>query len=1044
MKPITPPDIDSRDNADLVRQTSRLAQALSGWSPGAGPDAASALIGAFAGMAQQVIARLNQMPNRHFLAYLRMLGLQPRPARAAEVPLTFTASAGAQQVRVPAGTQVRGQRADGSSVTFYTSDALELLPAGGPLLARAISYQPKEANCLDRISFDTSIATGRAAGSYQVFAGEDAVEHAVYLAADEVISIVDATVELSIDFASAADAEAWADLQEAGSVVWEYFSDADEGAAWKPLVPGAGTTDDRTYRCQLFDPQTRPADMAGCTLRSAPAAGHACWVRVRLDTVPLGGVGSIPDWCDAHLTTTVPVLMAEAAPEQVLFNGLAIDTGKDYQPLGPQPALNDCCTVVYAPVPVAADATITLRVTLAASDQALVAGDDPRLAWELGAGDRWCAVMPEFTSDPPPQGSDVADADAPSDATYASVSTLKHDGTARIRLFRAPSDVEQPSLRIRIASGSYGTGVTAATDPANGDAVTGVIDNGCRPPVLAGLAVSAEYTPSVTPVCVVDNGEGGQVLDFSTPLTPFRFRDDDQPAFYLAFGDSLGQASVSLYLEVSPLSGVTRESVNAVKNGSNGFGGEGLADVCWEYPVSAESGVTRWRTLQVEDGTQGFAQSGFLRFIAPSDHLRSAQFGSLPLYWLRARLSAGGYAVSPCAGRVLPNSVAASNARGVHDEVLGSSHQTPGQTFVLAHTPVLENTRLVVREPLAPSADPASGGGELPGKAEPEDGSTQTGTAWMRWQQVGSFAASGPQDRHYTLDHGSGTVTFGDGRNGRVPPAGRNNVVMAHYRSGGGADGNLPAGVINRLVTAVAHVASVDNLVAASGGADGEDNGAVMDWGPKLLRHRGCATARQDYEDLVRQGFPQIAKVRAITPGFDPTASAGSAPSAGHVLIVVVPDDECARPSPQLGLLRQVEGFIRSRMPPAVALGLSGPDWMQVAVTVTVVARGMDRADALGEEVERALERFLHPLSGGFDHAGWELGQMVHDSDLMRLLASLPGVDGVGELSVSRRPLLTRTGAAVGNEVAEDIADRRLDVLLVCSGRHTVTIAGSA
>jgi hypothetical protein len=61
---------------------------------------------------------------------------------------------------------------------------------------------------------------------------------------------------------------------------------------------------------------------------------------------------------------------------------------------------------------------------------------------------------------------------------------------------------------------------------------------------------------------------------------------------------------------------------------------------------------------------------------------------------------------------------------------------------------------------------------------------------WIRWHEVSSFHGSGPHSRHYTLDHGTGEVVFGDGSSGLLPPLGTNSIV-ANYRVGVGSAGNV-------------------------------------------------------------------------------------------------------------------------------------------------------------------------------------------------------------------------------------------------------------
>jgi hypothetical protein len=54
------------------------------------------------------------------------------------------------------------------------------------------------------------------------------------------------------------------------------------------------------------------------------------------------------------------------------------------------------------------------------------------------------------------------------------------------------------------------------------------------------------------------------------------------------------------------------------------------------------------------------------------------------------------------------------------------------------------------------------------------------------WSEVESFLASGPEDRHFVLDHETGAVTFGDGEHGRRPEAG-SEIEATTRRAVGGA-----------------------------------------------------------------------------------------------------------------------------------------------------------------------------------------------------------------------------------------------------------------
>src|SRR5262249_49933658 len=146
---------------------------------------------------------------------------------------------------------------------------------------------------------------------------------------------------------------------------------------------------------------------------------------------------------------------------------------------------------------------------------------------------------------------------------------------------------------------------------------------------------------------------------------------------------------------------------------------------------------------------------------------------------------------------VFLNTTTAVQAVTAAREILGSSNGRAGQNFRLSRAPVLPGQQVTVREPEPPSGEEAAqllaqeGDDAIQQILNPTTRQTET---WVRWHEVNNFLASAPYSRHYTLDHTTGTLTFGGLTFGAlIPPVGSRNIV-ASYRSGGGAGGNLPAG----------------------------------------------------------------------------------------------------------------------------------------------------------------------------------------------------------------------------------------------------------
>jgi hypothetical protein len=144
------------------------------------------------------------------------------------------------------------------------------------------------------------------------------------------------------------------------------------------------------------------------------------------------------------------------------------------------------------------------------------------------------------------------------------------------------------------------------------------------------------------------------------------------------------------------------------------------------------------------------------------------------------------------------------------------------------------------------------------------------------------------------------------------------------------------------------------------------------------------------------------------------------------VTLIVIPHNRDARPYPSFGLREQVRRHIEERAPAdVVAAGqiyVTGPEYLFIDVRVTLVPRDPAEAGVIEARSRVALEEFLHPLIGGPDRSGWELGRDVYMSDIAAVLERVEGVDFVKELD------LLIGGQLQGERVA--VPDDRI----VCSG----------
>src|SRR5262245_59286210 len=155
--PVSSPKIDPRSFDTLVEQTEALAEAYTqnlpggqGWKASTEPDAGSALVRIFSRMAHHAIDRLNQVPDKHLLAFLNLIGADPRPPRPARVPLTFTLAEGSStDAIVPTGTPVAAPPAEGEEKEVVFETALELVVTQTQLVSVHV-HQPSKDRVSDR------------------------------------------------------------------------------------------------------------------------------------------------------------------------------------------------------------------------------------------------------------------------------------------------------------------------------------------------------------------------------------------------------------------------------------------------------------------------------------------------------------------------------------------------------------------------------------------------------------------------------------------------------------------------------------------------------------------------------------------------------------------------------------------------------------------------------------------------------------------------------------------------------------------------------
>lgn len=137
------PNLDDRTFQDLVDEAKRMVQKRwpdwTGWTEHNVSDPGVTLIETFAYMVEQLIYRLNRVPDRMYVKFLDLIGIERHPPLAAKVDVTFWLTAPQDRtISVPEGTEAATEQSDLSDgVVFQTLEPLPIVPCR--LVATAVA-----------------------------------------------------------------------------------------------------------------------------------------------------------------------------------------------------------------------------------------------------------------------------------------------------------------------------------------------------------------------------------------------------------------------------------------------------------------------------------------------------------------------------------------------------------------------------------------------------------------------------------------------------------------------------------------------------------------------------------------------------------------------------------------------------------------------------------------------------------------------------------------------------------------------------------------
>ena len=609
----------------------------------------------------------------------------------------------------------------------------------------------------------------------------------------------------------------------------------------------------------------------------------------------------------------------------------------------------------------------------------------------------------------------------------------------------------------------------------------------------AGYQVATPQTEA-TEAVVFETDEAATILptNLSTALLLYRSNESNQPR-YRDITAQIIDAPLSGFMEVIDAQNLTKEPIIialgfdaatteriALRLRLSRPFGAGVAQIAWQYSRAEEqpdqwfeAGQDPQKQLEVNDGTDGLQKNGQVRFSVPvnwgsrkpSDWNYQPEEGAKsikkPLFWIGLRI--GRVADAPLQVGIAHmhfNAVPVTNALTVTEpELLGTSNGRPFQYFDLRYQPLYKQVG---------STAPATPYGHLRLQVrEPQVGGAFGD--WNDWRQVDDFP-EGPGEC-YRLNPVTGRIDFGNYQpstsskgHGTIPPIGSEIQALTYRYVAGDSRGNLPANTIEVIRSPRPGLIAVSNPGPAAGGSDEEPIEETKRRAPEELRNRDRAVTAGDYDFLAREATTDVQKVRCLperlfrefdslpagTVKGDPWTFGGLNRDRGNVNVIVIPSTPLAdrTPLPSEQLLQEVADYLDARRVVGTRLHVTYPRYLPINVTANVIIWNQalqsglvpDRKNFM-QELRDEIAQFLHPLHGGPQGTGWEIGQAFLVSGLLEFIQPSPEIGFISKIKVA--PGIPEYGNAIPTTRPRtglsDVWVQLADYEMICLGEMTIT-----
>lgn len=276
------PKLYDKTAQDIIDEAKkRLPNHIKEWTDHNVSDPGVTLIELFAWMTENILYRLNRVPDLHYVRFMELLGVRLQEAQPATVPVTFWLSAALDTaVKIPQGTEVASTRTETEpAIIFTTDDDLIIQP---PDLRELVCYHQRQYK-KDTRNVVESLARPDNSRVIPMFSSEPKLSDTLYFGFKSNIS--DHVLNFHMDF----EGEEGTGVQPDNPPYEWIFSTGEADAPWQ-ICPRRNVTDSSTQALNmagvvtLYLPQVGKQRLPQYPADMDFANEEYYWVGVRIKT----------------------------------------------------------------------------------------------------------------------------------------------------------------------------------------------------------------------------------------------------------------------------------------------------------------------------------------------------------------------------------------------------------------------------------------------------------------------------------------------------------------------------------------------------------------------------------------------------------------------------------------------------------------------------------------------------------------------------------------------------------------------------------------